>query len=113
EAAFSHPLHGDAGILTRATVVELHPQVFCSRTPYRGRAHGRRRTALALVVGYHRIGRRRSLPSPCRTGGGLIQMEETVNVVPPLTQGVRRGCSGRRVAKQLSSRHQRSTARSL
>ena len=57
-------------------------------TPYCGGAHGRRRTALAPVVGHHRIARRRLLPSPCGTGGGLSQMEETVYVIPPLPQGV-------------------------
>ena len=78
ETALSRPLHGDAGILSRAPAVELRPQVFCSCTPHGGGAHGRRRTTLALVVGYHRIARQRSLPSPCRTGRGLSQMEETV-----------------------------------
>jgi len=91
QATFPRPFHGDAGVLTRAPVVELRPQVFCSRTPHRGGAHGCRRAALAPVVGYHRITRRRSLPSPCGTGRGLSQMEETVNVVPPLPQGVWRG----------------------
>ena len=88
EAAFSRPFHGDAGVLTRAPAVELYPHVFCSCTPYCGGAHGCRRTALAPVVGYHHIARWRSLPSPCRTGGGLSQMEEMVNVVPPLPQGI-------------------------
>ena len=55
EAAFSWLFHGDAGFLTSAPAVELRPQVFCSRTPNRGGAHGRRRTALVSVVGYHRI----------------------------------------------------------
>src|SRR6185312_8521580 len=91
ETALSHPLHGDAGILSRVLAVELRPQVFCSCTPHGGGAHGHRRTALTLVVRYHRIAGRRSLPSPYRTGGGLSQMEETVNVVPPLLQGVWRG----------------------
>ena len=50
EAAFSRPFLGDAGILTRVPAVELRPQVFCSRTLHCGGAHGRRRTALALVV---------------------------------------------------------------
>ena len=40
-------------------------------------------------------------------------MEEMVDVVPPLPQGVWRGCSSRGVAKQLPSRRQRSAARSL
>ena len=51
EAAFSRPFHRDAGVLTRAPAVELRPQVFCSRTPHRGGAHGSRRTALALAHG--------------------------------------------------------------
>ena len=45
--------------------------------------------------------------------GGLSQVEETVDVVPPLPQGVWRGCLSRGVAKQLPSRYQRSAARSL
>ena len=113
ETALSRPLDGDAGILSCAPAVELRPQVFCPCTPHCWGAHGRRRTALAPVVGYHRIVRRRSLPSLCRTWGGLSQMEGTVNVVPPLPQGVWRGCSSWRVAKQLPSRRQRSSARSL
>src|SRR6185312_4440614 len=113
EAAFSRPFHRDAGVLTRTPAVELYPQVFCSCTPHGGGAHGRRRTALGPVVGYHRIDRRRSLPSPCRTRGGLSQMEETVNVVPPLPQDVWRGCSSQRVAKQLPSCRQHSATRSL
>ena len=40
-------------------------------------------------------------------------MEETVNVVLPLPQGVWRGCSSRRVAKQLTSCRQCSAAHSL
>ena len=75
EAAFSRPFHGDVGVLTRAPAVELCPQVFCSRTPHRGGAHGCRRTALAPGLGYHRVARRRSLPSLRRTGGGLSQAE--------------------------------------
>src|SRR6185437_8510213 len=113
ETALSRPLDGDAGILSRAPAVELRPQVFCSCTPYGGGAHGRRRTALTLAVRYHRIAGQRSLPSPCRTGRGLSQVEETVNIIPPLSQGVWRGCCGRRVAKQIPSRRQRSAARSL
>ena len=113
EAALSRPLHRDAGILTHTPTVELCPQVFCSCTPHCGGAHGCRRAALAPVVGYHRIARRGSLPSLCRAGGGLSQMEETVDVVPPLPQGVWRGCLSRGVAKQLPSRCQRSAARSL
>ena len=109
----SRPLDGDAGILSRATAVELHPQVFCSCTPHGRGAHGCRRTALTLVVRYHRVAGRRSLPSPCRTGGGLSQVEETVDVVPPLLQGVWRGCFSRGGAKQLPSRCQRCAARSL
>ena len=65
EAALSCPLNRDADVLTRVPAVELRPQVFCSCTPHCGGAHGCRRTALAPVVGYHRIARRRSLPSPC------------------------------------------------
>src|SRR6185312_13111622 len=95
ETALSRPLHGDAGVLTRTPVVELRPQVFCSCAPHCGGAHECRRAALAPVVGYHHIARRGSLPSLCRAGGGLSQMEETVNVIPPLPQGVWRGCSSR------------------
>ena len=40
-------------------------------------------------------------------------MEETVNVILPLPQGIWRGCCSRRVAKQLPSRRQRSAVRSL
>ena len=40
-------------------------------------------------------------------------MEETVYVVSPLSQGVWRGCSSRRVVKQLPSCRHRSAARSL
>src|SRR6185312_3352303 len=36
ETALSRPLHGDAGVLTRAPAVELRPQVFCSCTPHCG-----------------------------------------------------------------------------
>jgi len=36
ETALSRPLHGDAGVLTRAPAVELRPQVFCSCTPHYG-----------------------------------------------------------------------------
>ncbi|KAG2563859.1 hypothetical protein PVAP13_8KG370602 [Panicum virgatum] len=104
ETALSRPLDSDAGILPRAPAVELRPQVFCSCTPHGGGAHRCRRTALTLVVRYHRVARRRSLPSLCRTGGGLSQVEETVDVVSPLPQGVWRGCLSRRVAKQLPSR---------
>ena len=32
EMALTRPLHGDAGVLTRAPAVELRPQVFCSCT---------------------------------------------------------------------------------
>ena len=113
ETALARPLDGDAGILSCAPAVELRPQVFCSCTPHGRGAHGRRRPALTLAVRYHRVAGRRSLPSPCRTGGGLSQVEETVNVISPLLQGVWRGCFSRGVAKQLPSRCQRSVARSL
>jgi len=113
KTALSRLLDGDAGILSRAPAVELRPQVFCSCTPHGRGAHERRRTALTLAVRYHRVAGRRSLHSPCRTGGGLSQVEETVNVVPPLLQGVWRGCFSRGVAEQLPSRCQRSAALSL
>ena len=51
KTTLSRPLDGDAGILSRAPVVELRPQVFCSCTAHCGGAHGRGRTAWTPVVG--------------------------------------------------------------
>jgi hypothetical protein len=93
EPATTRPLNGDTGVLSRTSAVELRPEVLGPCTHRAGRA--------ALMT---------ALPGgrpPRGTRGSLCQVEEAVDVVTPLPQGVGRGRLTRGTAEQLPGCHER------
>src|SRR6185503_18736348 len=104
EPAFTCPLHGDAGVLSRTPAVEFCPQISCPRASHCRRARRGWCAALSSTL---------SRPSPRGAGGGLGQDDEAVDVIVPLPHHVRRGRQIWRVAEQLPGRGYRLTRSSL